>query len=270
VAGGEDRAQARRLRLVATTPTSCAGAFRIEGVSGPAEGKVRVSDTPNFRRVRPSRARTHAREAAPSASSRSADVAQRLKYGARQIEALEAEEFRTGCRRDFVRGWCAVTRSCSKSTRAHLGSLRPVLRSGEVSLEPARQARSLSPGRQARRQPRLPVPLARGDRRRRGLALRVAGGRLSLGAQPRIERDAAQPQPRSPARSGEEPRRRPRSGRAGCSGGRKPAAVAAAPRRLRPSPRRRNAPGAGGEGKIRMEFAGESWVEIKGKGRAEC
>jgi cytoskeleton protein RodZ len=201
------------------------------------------------------------------------DVAQRLKYGARQIEALEAEEFGKLPGATFVRG---MVRGYAKLLEIDpeplLGSLDHLYVPGEISLD-----------LRAKR-----VPFPQGGNRRRGtgvylvlsliVIVAVAGVLYEwrVGALPwRVASHAAQSQPMpakpQPILAEESPRAEP-----------PPLPVAPPP--PAPAPAEKPAPAAapasapqasaqsaappqaaGGEGRIRMEFSGESWVEIKDK-----
>jgi len=254
--------KARRLRSSTSYATTAQALSRSKEYRT-LRRKCRVSDTPDFRPRRRSRPDARSRGCAPSASlGRRRRPA--LKYGARQIEELEAEEFDRLPRATFVRGMVRGYASCSKSTPSHPRLARPVLRSGEVSLD-LRAKRVLSPGRPSA------APTASTCSSRRGVVV-VAGllyggrwapfpgratshrtrRRLSPTAKPRPA-PARKPPPQAAVPVAPALLRRRRNG-----GGR-----GLPPRRLSPAARRRNAPGRGREGKIRMEFAGESWVEIK-------
>ena len=187
-----------------------------------------------------------------------ADVAQRLKYGTRQIEALEAEEFDRLPGATFVRG---MVRGYAKLLETDadplLGALDQSYVPGEVDLDLRDRG----------------VPFAKSAKRGTWtysilllLVLVVLAGVLyewRLGAFPwaRFASSAppppqkqVQPQP-APAtavlRAEPQPPATPVAA--------PPAAAAAAEIAAPPSPQ----PSSGWEGRIRLEFAGESWVEIK-------
>lgn len=199
-----------------------------------------------------------------------ADVAQRLKYGARQIEALEAEEFDRLPGATFVRG---MVRGYAKLLEIDpepiLGSLERRYVRGEVSLD-----------LRAKR-----VPFPQGGRRRGNriylflslVVIVVVAGLLyewQVGAfpWPRHLASGATQAPLQPAKSRPAPAEVPPQEAVvpvapPAPAAEKPAAVAAAapvphaqPPAVAAQPQT-----AGGEVKIRMEFAGESWVEIKDK-----
>jgi len=210
------------------------------------------------------------------------DVAQRMKYGARQIEALEAEEFDKLPGATFVRG---MVRSYAKLLEIDpepiLGSLDHRYVPGEISLD-----------LRAKR-----VPFPQGGTRRRGTGIylflslivivAVAGVLYEwrVGALPwaRIASHAPQSLPRpvnpNPVVAEEAPRAEPAPPPVAPppAPAEKPAPAAAPatapqasapPATMQPANQAQAASqpqAAGGEGRIRMEFSGESWVEIKDK-----
>lgn len=188
-----------------------------------------------------------------------ADVAQRLKYGARQIEALEAEEFDRLPGATFVRG---MVRGYAKLLEADpepiLGSLDQRYVPGEISLD-----------LRAKR-----VPFPQGGKRRGTTAylflsmfvVVVVAGLLyewRVGAFPwaRFARDTA------PAQKQAKPRPAPAAiPPAEPETPVSPAVVVAEKPAVgeAPVPARQSQPQApGGEVRVRLEFEGESWVEIK-------
>ena len=200
-----------------------------------------------------------------------ADVAQRLKYGARQIEALEAEEFDRLPGATFVRG---MVRGYAKLLEIDpepiLGSLDQRYAPGEISLD--------------LRAKRVPFPQGGTHRRGTGIYLvlslivivAVAGvlyeWRVGVFPWARIVSQVApaQPQlakvPQAPAE--EAPRAEAPTPVAPPSQPPVPAekpvvATTPAPAPQASAPVASQPQAAGGEGRIRMEFAGESWVEIK-------
>ena len=192
-----------------------------------------------------------------------ADVAQRLKYGARQIEALEAEEFDRLPGATFVRGMVrGYAKLLEKDPEPILASLEQRYGPGEISLD--------------LRAKRVPFPQGgkrRGTRAYLFLSLIVvvvvAGllyewrvgafpwARFASGTAPASKQ--AKPRPASPAaapvRAESEPQAAP------------PVIVAEKAEPAAPAPQSQpKAPG--GEIRVRMEFEGESWVEIKdGEGK---
>jgi cytoskeleton protein RodZ len=193
-----------------------------------------------------------------------ADVAQRLKYGARQIEALEAEEFDRLPGATFVRG---MVRGYAKLLEADpepvLASLERRYVPGEISLD--------------LRAKRVPFPQGgkhRGTRAYLFLSLFVivvVAGLLyewRVGAFPwarlvsgtALAPKQAKPRP-APAAA---PRVEPETPAP-------PAVVVAEKPAVAevPVPAPQSQPKApGGEVRVRMEFEGESWVEIKdGEGK---
>jgi cytoskeleton protein RodZ len=184
-----------------------------------------------------------------------ADVAQRLKYGTRQIEALEAEEFDRLPGATFVRGMVrGYAKLLETDPEPLLGALDQSYVPGEVDLDLRDRG----------------VPFAKSGKRGTWtysilllLVLVALAGVLyewRLGTHPWARfasstpppsQKQTQPQPApAPAVLREEPQ--------------PPATPVAAPAAAAeiaapPSPQ----PSSGGEGRIRLEFGGESWVEIK-------
>jgi cytoskeleton protein RodZ len=182
-----------------------------------------------------------------------ADVAQRLKYGTRQIEALEAEEFDRLPGATFVRGMLrGYAKLLETDPEPLLGALDQSYVPGEVDLDLRDRG----------------VPFAKSGKRGTWtysilslLVLVVLAGVLyewRLGTHPWSRfasstppppQKQAQPQPApAPAVLREEPQ--------------PPATPVAAPpaaAEIASPP----SPSSGGEGRIRLEFGGESWVEIK-------
>ena len=196
-----------------------------------------------------------------------ADVAQRLKYGARQIEALEAEEFDRLPGATFVRG---MVRGYAKLLEIDpepiLGSLEQRYVPGEISLD-LRAKRVPFPQGGKRRGNRLYLFLS-------VMVIVVVAGLLyewQVGAFPwarHLASNATQAQPQ-PAKPRPAPAEAPPPQAAApvappAPAPEKPAPVAVAalvPQATSPAAAQPQA--TGGEGKIRMEYAGESWVEIR-------
>jgi len=192
-----------------------------------------------------------------------ADVAQRLKYGVRQIEALEAEEFDRLPGATFVRGMVrGYAKLLETDPEPILGSLDQRYVPGEISLD-----------LRAKRVPFAPGSKRSGTRTYLLLSLIVlvlagviyewrAGAfpwaRLALNTAPQQQ---AKPRPApapAPPVEAEAPTTPP------AVEPEKPAAVEApAPVEQAKSTPPPKPQASGGEGRIRMEFAGESWVEIK-------
>jgi len=201
-----------------------------------------------------------------------ADVAQRLKYGSRQIEALEAEEFDRLPGATFVRGMVrGYAKLLETDPEPILGSLERRYVPGEISLD-----------LRAKR-----VPFPQGSKRRGTRAylfvslslVVVAAGLLyewQVGAFPWARfasgTAAAQKQakshtvspaatsPAAPVRAEAEPPVAPPVIVAEKTG------PADAPAPAPQSQPKSQAPG--GEARLSLEFAGESWVEIKdGEGK---
>jgi cytoskeleton protein RodZ len=187
-----------------------------------------------------------------------ADVAQRLKYGARQIEALEAEEFDKLPGATFVRGMVrGYAKLLETDPEPLLGALERSYDPGEVDLDLRDKG----------------VPFAKsGKRGTRAysilllLVLVVLAGVLyewRVGAIPWARfasttlppQKQARPQPApAPAAVAHEEPKPPATPVAA-----PPPAAAVAAVAAPPAPQ----PAPGGEDRIRLEFAGESWVEIK-------
>jgi cytoskeleton protein RodZ len=197
-----------------------------------------------------------------------ADVAQRLKYGVRQIEALEAEEFDRLPGATFVRG---IVRGYAKLLEINpepiLAALDQRYVPGEISLD-----------LRAKR-----VPFQQGSKRSGNriylflslVVIVVMAGVLyewRAGAFPWAHvASSAPPQPNhakatpAPAEALRAEPAAPATPPAAAAG-EKPVEAAAAAPSPQATPQAPAHPAApGGEGKIRMEFAGESWVEIKDK-----
>jgi cytoskeleton protein RodZ len=192
-----------------------------------------------------------------------ADVAQRLKYGVRQIEALEAEEFDRLPGATFVRGMVrGYAKLLETDPEPILGSLDQRYVPGEISLD-----------LRAKRVPFAPGSKRSGTRTYLLLSLVVlvvAGvvyewrsgafpwARLAMNTAPQQKQAKPRPAPApaSPVEA-EAPVAPP------VVEPQKPAIVEApAPvEQAKPAPPKPQA--SGGEGRIRMEFGGESWVEIK-------
>jgi len=194
-----------------------------------------------------------------------ADVAQRLKYGVRQIDALEAEEFDRLPGATFVRGMVrGYAKLLETDPEPILGSLDQRYVPGEISLD-----------LRAKRVPFAPGSKRSGTRTYLLLSLvvlAVAGAvyewragafpwaRLAMNTAPQQKQTKPRPAPApaSPAEAAApvappvvEPQ--------------KPVPVVEAPGPVEQakSPPPPVPQASGGEGRIRMEFAGESWVEVK-------
>lgn len=199
-----------------------------------------------------------------------ADVAQRLKYGARQIEALEAGEFDRLPGATFVRG---MVRGYAKLLEVDSGPLLDSLDRcyvpGEVSLD--------------LRAKRVPFPQGgkrSGNRVYLFFSLIVVAVLVAVVYEWRVgvlpwakvataRSPQAQPRPKLPLAPAEEIAPASAALPVAPPHVEKPAAVAASVplEQAKPQP---SAPPQGpvSEGKIRMEFEGESWVEIKdGEGK---
>jgi cytoskeleton protein RodZ len=198
-----------------------------------------------------------------------ADVAQRLKYGARQIEALEAEEFDRLPGATFVRG---MVRGYAKLLEI---DPEPILGALDRRYVPAEVSLDLRAKR---------VPFPQGGKRGGNwiylflslvVIVLVAGVLYEwrVGAFPwagiASHAPQAQPKPAKPLPVAPEETQRAESAPPVAPPPPQAAERAAAPgtapvQQAKPLPAAAP-PAPGGEGKIRMEFSGESWVEIKDK-----
>jgi cytoskeleton protein RodZ len=185
-----------------------------------------------------------------------ADVAQRLKYGVRQIEALEAEEFDKLPGATFVRGMVrGYAKLLETDPEPVLGALDERYIPGEVDLD--LRDKGIPFARTGKRGTRTYLALS-------VLALVVVAGVLyewRAGAFPwaRFESDAPAPQAQSKAPPVTPPAAPPA-----------PVEVAAAPATSvveTPAAQVQQPSGGGGgvvpEARIRLEFNRESWVEIR-------
>jgi cytoskeleton protein RodZ len=181
-----------------------------------------------------------------------ADVAQRLKYGARQIEALEAEEFDKLPGATFVRGMVrGYAKLLDTDPQPVLDALDQRYIPEEIDLDLRDKG----------------IPFARGSKRgtRAYLALSVlvliaVAGVLyewRAGALPWVRiasNTPTPPQKQSGTRAAAQPAAQPAETTAPAP---VPSAATEAAAPPQPSP---------GEGRIRLEFDSESWVEIKEQG----
>jgi cytoskeleton protein RodZ len=194
------------------------------------------------------------------------DVAQRLKYGQRQIEALEAEEFDRLPGATFVRGMVrGYAKLLETDPEPILGSLERRYVPGEISLD-----------LRAKR-----VPFPQGGKRRGtraylflSLVILVLAGLLyewRVGAFPWARFASSAPAPQKQARPG--PASPATPARAEAESPVSPPVTVAekAVPALAPAPGPQSQPkpqAPGGEVRVALEFAGESWVEIKdGEGK---
>lgn len=183
-----------------------------------------------------------------------ADVAQRLKYGARQIEALEAEEYEKLPGGTFVRG---MVRGYAKLLDV---DPQPILRELEQRYVPGEVSVDL-------RAKRIPFPQGgkRGTRVYMILSVLVAAAvagvlyEWRVGIFPLAKLAASPPPPKqqkappAKAHSPVPPAAVPA------------AAVAPVAAEPPPAPRAKEAAAPRSEGRIRLEFSSDSWVEIRGK-----
>jgi cytoskeleton protein RodZ len=195
-----------------------------------------------------------------------ADVAQRLKYGVRQIEALEAEEFDRLPGATFVRGMVrGYAKLLETDPEPVLSALDQRYVPGEISLD-----------LRAKRVPFAPGGKRSGTRTYLLLSmvvLVVAGvvyewragafpwARLALNATPQQKQAKPGPAPTAAPRVEAEAPAAPAAVEP-----QKAAAVetpAPVEQAKPPAPSAPQPQAPGGEGRIRMEFGGESWVEIR-------
>jgi len=191
-----------------------------------------------------------------------ADVAQRLKYGVRQIEALEAEEFDKLPGATFVRGMVrGYAKLLETDPEPVLGALEQRYSPGEIDLD--LRDKGIPFARTGKRGTRTYLALS-------VLALVVVAGVLyewRAGAFPWAGFESNPPSPQ--AQSKAPPVTPPAAPPA-------PVEVAAAPPMSAgetPAEQVQQPPGVGGgvasEARIRLEFDRESWVEIRDRdGRA--
>jgi cytoskeleton protein RodZ len=185
-----------------------------------------------------------------------ADVAQRLKYGARQIEALEAEEFDKLPGATFVRG---MVRGYAKLLET---DAQPLLVELDQRYVPAEIDLDL-------RDKGIPF-VHSGKRGTRAylalsvLALIVVAGVLyewRAGAFPWARFASNTPPPQKESKA--PPAERPAAPRAEMQVPAAPAAPSISVPETPAAQTQRPSGGAGGEGRIRLEFDRESWVEIR-------
>jgi cytoskeleton protein RodZ len=207
-----------------------------------------------------------------------ADVAQRLKYGVRQIEALEAEEFDRLPGATFVRG---MVRGYAKLLEIDADPVLALLDQryvpGEISLD-LRAKRVPFPQGGKRSGTRIYLFLSI------AVFIAVAGvlyeWRVGVFPWAKLLSGAPQPQKQAQATPRPEPAEAPRAESALPVTPPPAAPSHATPPPAAPEPIAAATPAAvpqakpqaaaqpqasGGEGRIRMEFDGESWVEIRDK-----
>ena len=186
-----------------------------------------------------------------------ADVAQRLKYGARQIEALEAEEFDKLPGATFVRGMVrGYAKLLDTDPQPMLAELEQRYVPGEIELDLRDKG----------------IPFAQdGKRGTRAylafsvLVLIVVAGVLyewRAGAFPwaRFASNAPSPQEESKALAGAPAAAPPAEIEVPAA---PPVRVAETPAAQAPQPPGGRGSSGAGEGRIRLEFDSESWVEIR-------
>ena len=185
-----------------------------------------------------------------------ADVAQRLKYGVRQIEALEAEEFEKLPGATFVRGMVrGYAKLLDTDAQPMLDELDQRYVPGEIDLD--LRDKGIPFVHSGKRGTRVYLALS-------VLALVVVAGILyewRAGAFPwaRFESSAPPPQKESRAR----PVVQPAAPRAEMEVPAAPAAPSVGVAETPAAQAQQPSGGAGGEGRIRLEFDRESWVEIR-------
>src|SRR5205809_4147223 len=182
-----------------------------------------------------------------------ADVAQRLKYGARQIEALEAEEFDKLPGATFVRGMVrGYAKLLETDPQPLLDELEQRYVPGEIDLDLRDKGIPFVPS--GKRGTRAYLALS-------VLALIVVAGILyewRAGAVPWARFASNTPPPQKESKA--PPAVQPAAPRAEMEVPAAPSTGVAetpAPEAQQPSA------GGGGEGRIRLEFDRESWVEIR-------
>ena len=193
------------------------------------------------------------------------DVAQRLKYGARQIEALEAEEFDRLPGATFVRGMVrGYAKLLETDPEPILGALDQRYIPGEVDLD--LRDHGIPFAKSGKRGTRTYTVLL-------AIVLIVLAGVLyewHTGAPPWARLGSSTPAPAQkqvrpePAPVPAPPREEPKLQVAPPVAASDPEPAVAAPV---PAPQQAPTPeaSAGGEGRLRLEFSGQSWVEIRDK-----
>ena len=187
-----------------------------------------------------------------------ADVAQRLKYGVRQIEALEAEEFDKLPGATFVRGMVrGYAKLLDVNAQPLLDELDQRYVPGEIDLD--LRDKGIPFAHSGKRGTRTYLALS-------VLALVVVAGilyewRAGTLPLPRFASNTPTPAPQReskapPAAQPEAPRAETQIPTAAAA---PPSAVAETPA----APAQQVSGGTGGEGRIRLEFDRESWVEIR-------
>ena len=177
-----------------------------------------------------------------------ADVAQRLKYGARQIEALEAEEFDKLPGATFVRGMVrGYAKLLDTDPEPVLGALEQRYIPGEVDLD--LRDKGIPFAQSGKRGTRIYLALS-------VLVLVVVGGLLyewRVGAFPwaRFASNTPPPQQQAKARPVATPAAPPPETELSATASSSALQTAAAQ------------PPSRSEGRIRLEFDSESWVEIR-------
>ena len=183
-----------------------------------------------------------------------ADVAQRLKYGARQIEALEAEEFDKLPGATFVRGMVrGYAKLLETDPQPLLDELEQRYVPAEIDLDLRDKGIPFVPSGKHGTRAYLALSV---------LALIVVAGILyewRAGAFPwaRFASDTPPPQKESKAPSAVEPAAPGAETPVPAAPAAPSAAETPAPEAQQPSA------GGGAEGRIRLEFDRESWVEIR-------
>ncbi len=191
-----------------------------------------------------------------------ADVAQRLKYGARQIEALEAEEFDRLPGATFVRGMVrGYAKLLETDPEPILGALDQHYVPGEITLDLRAKRVPFAPGGK-RSGTRIYLLLSL-------VVLVVAGVAYEwrAGAFPwaRYASNAAPPQNAAKPRPAPAPKVEAEAPLVPPQAEAPKTAAVAAPATVEQVQAATPAAAPGGEGRIRMEFGGQSWVEIRDK-----
>jgi len=189
-----------------------------------------------------------------------ADVAQRLKYGVRQIEALEAEEFDKLPGATFVRGMVrGYAKLLDTDPQPLLDELDQRYVPGEIDLD--LRDKGIPFVHSGRRGTRAYLALSL-------LALIVVAAVLyewRAGTLPwlRFASNTPSPQKESKAPPAAQPAAPPAAPRAEMQVPTAPGAPSSAVAEIPAAPAQQPSGGGGGEGRIRLEFERESWVEIR-------
>jgi len=185
-----------------------------------------------------------------------ADVAQRLKYGVRQIEALEAEEFDKLPGATFVRGMVrGYAKLLDTDPQPLLDELDQRYVPGEIDLD--LRDKGIPFVHSGKRGTRAYLALSL-------LALIVVAAVLyewRAGTLPWLGFASNTPSPQKESKA--PPAAQPAAPRAEMQVPTAPGAPSSAVAEIPAAPAQQPSGGGGGEGRIRLEFERESWVEIR-------